>query len=413
VTGYGGVVLWKNQGDGTFRDETPAAGLDAKQWSSSAGWGDLNGDGNLDLYVTNYVNWSFANHPDCSVAPSMREICSPKEFQPLADEIYFNQGDGTFRNASEEAGLRKDGKGLGVMLADLDNDRDLDIYVANDTTPNFFYLNDGHGRMEEVGMLRGVALDDQGFSNGSMGVELCDYNSDGLYDIWVANYEDETFALYRNEGRGFFLHVSQSTGVTALGQLFVGFGTQCADFDRDGDEDIVVSNGHVIKYSRGAPRRQLPLYLENRGKRFARVNFPTDSYFAAGHEGRGIVGGDLDNDGDWDLVASNLNDPVAVLRNDVEANRWIGVQLSGTHSNRDAIGTHLTLETTAGNWVRQLRGGGSYLSTSDPRLYWGVPRGVEVRRLIVQWPNGQQQVLESPPLERFIRVIQPRLPPGQ
>ena len=406
ITGYGGVLLWTNQGDGTFIESSKAARLNADRWGSSAAWCDFNEDGCLDLYLANYVDWSFQNHPICSSTGDRREICSPKMFNPVPHYLFYSAGDGTFAETSKSAGLRDDGKGLGVVAADIDHDQDVDIYVANDTTPNFLYLNDGTGNFEEVGLLRGTALDDQGISNGSMGVDLCDYNLDGASDIWVANYEHETFAMYRNEGRGFFLHVSQATGVASLGQLFVGFGTACADFDHDGDEDITVANGHVIKYPSGAPRRQLPIYLENRNRRFHRIEFPSGNYFASDQEGRGLAAGDLDHDGDLDVVISHLNDPVSVLRNDLKSSSWIAVQLIGTASNRAGLGARLTLETSKGNLVRQLKGGGSYLSTHDLKVHWGIPIDATVERLRIEWPSGIVQVIERPEVGKVLQVVE-------
>ena len=280
VTGYGGLQLFRNHGDGTFEEAARDAGLTDTLWSSSAAWGDLNGDGALDLFVAHYVNWSFDNHPFCAAGNNgQRDVCPPKEFEGLPDVLYFGVGDGTFRDGSAEAGLMPVGKppevsmfdcdkGLGVLLADVDLDGDLDIYVANDTVPKFLYRNRGNGVFDEVGSQSGTALSDTATADGSMGLDIGDFNNDGLPDLWVANYERESLALYRNDGNCQFLHVSRSAGVTAVGSLFVSFGTLFLDFDRDGDEDIFVTNGHVIRYPVNAPLKQVPLLFENRGGRF-------------------------------------------------------------------------------------------------------------------------------------------------
>ena len=411
VTGYGGVQLWKNQGDGTFAEAAEATGLSVdKLWSSAAGWGDVNGDGHLDLYVAHYVNWSFENHPRCAgPAPGSIDICPPKVYEPLPDTLFLSDGEGRFVDGSEAAGLRKDGKGLGVVLGDVDRDGDLDIYVANDTTDNFLYLNDGHGVFQEVAQLAGVATDDRGTPNGSMGVDLGDYNLDGRPDIWVANFEVESFAMYRNDGHQQFLHVSQATGVTALNGLFVGFGTGFIDIDRDGDEDLVVTNGHVILFPRSAPLLQLPLLLRNeKGQRFRRIELKGPEYWTTPHAGRGVIFADLDNDGDMDMVFANNHEPAAVLRNDSAPDgQWLQVRLRGRGSNRDAIGAVLELETSIGKRVRLIKGGGTYLSQNDLRVNWGLPKGAQAQALVIKWPRGQEQRIEPVSLNQMLEVQEP------
>ncbi len=394
-TGYGPVQFWKNLGDGTFAEGGRAAGLDDEHWSSSAGWADLNGDHHLDLYVAHYVNWSFQNHPDCpSSQPGTREICPPRSFEPLPDVVYFSSGDGTFRNATVAAGLRRDGKGLGVLLCDVEPDGDVDIYVANDTTDNFLYLNSGSGTFEETGLSRGVALDDLGAPNGSMGVNLCDFNRDGRPDIWVTNYERESNALYRNEGNGYFLHVSQRLGITDLGDLFVGFGTACEDFDGDGDQDLMIANGHVIKYPHPATRKQLPLLIEDTGERFVRMPAPPENYFARAHEGRGLATADFDRDGDVDAAISNLNEPAALLENQFPIPaRWVALTLVGTQSNRDAVGARVDFQSAGGVLHHQVVGGGSYLSHSSRTIHFAWPAEEQAPAIVIHWPSGLRQTL--------------------
>lgn len=393
VTGYGGLQLWHNQGDGTLLEVSRASGIDDDSWSSSAGWGDLNGDGNLDLYVAHYVNWSFKNHPHCpGPQEGQREICPPRVFDPLPHLVLLSSGDGTFHDASEEVGLRTDGKGLGVVMSDLDLDGDLDIYVGNDTTDNFLYVNDGRGKLEEVGVLRGVARDDLGVANGSMGVDVCDFNRDGLPDLWVANYERESFGLYRNEGQGHFLHVSQSTGIIALGGMYVGFGTAFTDIDGDGDEDVLIANGHVIKYPQSAPIKQKPLLLVNENGRFRKAVLEPGGYFDQDHTGRGLAIGDLDGDNSPDAVFAHTNEPAALIRNRTKnGNRHFRLTLIGRQANRDAIGASVVLHTTAGDLLRQVKGGGSYLSQNELTLHWGLIAGCEIESATVHWPSGQQQ----------------------
>lgn len=399
ITGYGGVTLWRNQGDGTFVDATAAADLQDRLWSSSAGWGDLTGDGVLDLYVAHYVDWSFENDPPCRGPTGNPDVCPPRQFDGLDDLLYVGNGDGTFRDASQSAGLSPGGKGLGVILADLDEDGDNDVYVANDTVPNFLYVNDGHGVLEESGLARGVALDDMATPNGSMGVALTDYDADGWPDLWVTNYEDELFGLYRNLGDGNFLHASRRAGMSRIGTLFVGFGCVAGDFDGDGREDMVVANGHVVHHPRNAPVRQQPLLMQNRGQgEFARWSAPSESYFGQSWIGRGLATADVDRDGSLDLVFVNTNDRAALLYNrsagpagsldSRTSAKTLSVRLIGRSATRDPLGARAELQTTGGNQLRCLSGGSSYLSTSELRLHWRIPAGVELQRLTVAWPGG-------------------------
>lgn len=419
VTGYGGLLLFHNQGDGSFVELAHAAGLTDALWSSSAAWGDLNGDGILDLFVAHYVNWSFTNHPFCSAGQEkQREVCPPKMFEGLPDVLYLGLGDGTFRDGSSEAGLvnidnpsgvsmSNSDKSLGVLLADVDLDGDLDIYVANDTVPKFLYRNKGNGTFDEVAWQSGAALSDAATADGSMGLDIGDFNLDGLPDLWVANYERESLALYRNEGDCQFLHVSRSTGVTAVGALFVSFGTLFFDFDRDGDEDIFVTNGHVIRFPVNAPLKQLPLLFENLGGRFVNVAPWAGACLAVPHLGRGVAGGDIDNDGDIDLVLSPINEPTAVLINESpNDNHWLRIRLIGVKSQRDAVGAHVTLTTSAGKQTRQVKGGGSYLSQSDLCCFFGIPAKSKIEGLSVRWPSGTSQEVSDIAVDRSIVVIE-------
>lgn len=408
VTGYGGLRLFHNQGDGTFRETAKSAGLMDDRWSTSAAWGDINGDGHLDLYVAHYLTWNWQTHRTCrGSAPDLPEVCSPKEFEPAADYLFLNQGDGSFREASAEVGLRTDGKGLGVVMADLDLDGDLDVYVGNDTTENFLYVNDGRGHLEEVGGATGVDVDDHGIKNGSMGVDLGDFDNDGRPDIWVSNYLWESFALYHNLGQQQFQHRSQSLGIAAIGGLNVGWGTGFADLDRDGDEDLIAATGHVLFHS--PPERQIPIVLQNNaGRRFSRVAFPSQTYLGMPHHGRGLALADYDNDGDLDFAVSHNNEPASLIRNDITSTgSWFQVRLIGRTSNRDAIGAWLVLHTTGGSQLRLIKGGGSYLSHSDRRPFWGIPVGEQVLRLEIHWPSGRLQDVAMPQCNQTLTVIEP------
>ena len=401
VTGYGGLQFLKNLGDGTYMETATQARLDDKLWSSSAGWGDLNGDGFADLYVAHYANWSLDNNPECQGGgPDGRDVCPPREFEPLDDVLYLNNGDGSFTDASRSSGLVAGGKGLGVLLADLDQDADTDIYVANDTTPNFLYQNDGTGKLREIGVSSGTALDDRGIPNGSMGTAVGDFSNEGLPDLWVTNFEMETFGLYRNRGLCQFQHVSRDSGVNAIGARFVGFGTVTEDFDLDGDLDIAVANGHVVYYPVGNETAQEPVYLENLGDGVFKRTTPGEKggYFQQKHVGRGLVTADVDHDGKVDLIVSHLSDPGRVLKNVSETTgSSIRVELIGVKTNRDGIGSVVALHTSAGKQVRFRTGGGSYLSQNEAALFFGVREGVTCTNLTITWPGGR---IQDVPLNR-------------
>jgi hypothetical protein len=354
------------------------------------------------------VNWSFANNPACLSRPEVRDTCPPGRFAGLPHTLYHNNGDGTFTDVSAKAGLyqgkvRAQSKGLGVLLADLDEDGRPDIYVANDQTRNFLYLNHGGMHFTEEAMRSGVARDDLGRGNASMGVDAADYDGSGHLSLFVTNFQNELHSLFRNKGGGFFTYASRSAGLATLAADRVSWGTGFFDFDLDGHEDLVFVSGHVFQHPVAPESVAQRAYLLRNTRtptdrphqvRFADVSREAGPYFQTLHSGRGLAIGDLDNDGRPDLVISHLNEPVVVLRNICgEGCHWLGAELIG-REHRDLVGARLTLETGDRRLVRSVKGGGSYCSSDDRRVLFGLgdaavaPDGI---RLTVRWPGGTEQ----------------------
>jgi len=401
-----------------FEDVTAAAGLDKDiTWATSAAFGDLDGDGWPDLYICQYVNWSFANHPICG-DEIHQDVCPPKSFDGLPHKLYRNNGDGRFVDVSASAGLvaagRNSSKGLGVLLVDLDGDGKADIYVANDAVKKFLYLNHsrpGRIRLQEVGLASGAALDDKGNANGSMGVDAGDYDGSGRPSLWVTNYENELHGLYRNEirpGQVAFHFYTQLSGLAAMSQKYVAWGTSFVDVDLDGWEDLFIANGHVMRYHRanGMERKQPPLLYGNRGGKFQDISGRLGSYGRKTYMGRGVAFGDLDNDGRIDLVISHTNEPAAVLHGIGGAGcHWLGVQLLGK-DHADIVGAKVQLQVGERTLTRFAKGGGSYLSSNDRRLLFGLGSETKPGRLTVTWPNGVQQHIDGLAVDRYHRIFQ-------
>ncbi|TWT60536.1 FG-GAP repeat domain-containing protein [Rubinisphaera italica] len=389
ITGYGGLQLLSNNGDGSFSDVTDQVGLHDSSWSASAAWGDFNNDGFLDIYITHYVNWSIENNPICFNQDGHRDVCAPPDFSGLDDVIYLNSGDGTFTANREALGLSPEGKGLGVLLADWDEDGDLDIYVANDTVPNFFYSNNGNATFTEKALISGLAIDDMANSNGSMGLAVIDLDRDHRADIFVTNYEEELSALYMNLGGSNFSYESRQAGLNRLGKLFVGFGCVAGDFDLDGDHDVVISNGHAVRYPTNGELKQEPLLLINNDGRLNRMNAVPSSYFGQTHRGRGLATGDINRDGQLDLVFANILEPAVLLFGEVQQpqNRLL-VSLVGRKVNRDAIGARVCIKMKSSELVEWTTAGMGYLSSSPNELLFVIPEEEVIEEIEIMWPGG-------------------------
>jgi hypothetical protein len=420
VTGWGRVALFRNVGGTRFEDVTAAAGLDKGiTWATSAAWADFDGDGWPDLYICQYADWSWSNHPSCTYDGKTPDVCPPKNFSGLKHKIYRNNGNGTFTDVSATCGLLPGGpnasKGLGVVAVDVDGDGKPDVYVANDTVDNFLYRNrstPGKIDFEECGLASGAARDDRGMPNGSMGVDAGDYDGSGRPALWVTNYENELHALYGNlcrPGQALFSFQTTAAGIAALGQKYVGWGTAFIDFNLDGWEDLFISNGHAIRYPTGAgvTRQQKPVLLLNRGKgKFQLAGKRLGPYGQQDHLGRGVAFVDLDNDGRVDVVLQHLNEPAVVLRNVApEPHHWLGVQLVGA-GHRDVVGARVVLEAGGRRQTRFAKGGGSYASSSDRRLVFGLGQTERIDKLTVSWPDGQQQEWISLGPDRYHVVVQ-------
>jgi hypothetical protein len=411
---YGSNVLYLNNGNGTFQDISARARIDRRGWSTGGAFLDYDNDGDLDLYVANYGSWKlpdddrrcdgarglFAKNP----VPKLRVYCSPKSISPARHVLYRNNGDTTFTDVTEAAGVaRTDGRGLGVAAADLNNDGRIDLYVTNDLCPNFVYLNRGDGTFDDVTESSGAGYGPNGQTRAGMGVDTEDVNGDGLTDVLVTNFWNEALALFTNLGRGMFQDRARTSGLWHDSVLWVGWGCALADFDNDGWPDCFVANGHfddnLERLGYETPYAEPALLHRNvDGKKFQLATRQAGAYFDSDHVARGVAYGDLDNDGDIDLVVSHMDGPPALLRNDTPSRRhWIRVCLEGTRSNRDAVGARIEVVAGDRTIIRQRKGGTSFASAHDPRLVIGVGDAVVARQVTIRWPSGMvNQYAELP-----------------
>ncbi len=412
MTNFGRNVLYHNNGDGTFTDVTEKAGVGLNSWSTGCAFADVDNDGFVDLFVVNYVDFSLKNNKYCGdPVRNVRAYCHPNVYNGIPNHLFHNNGDGTFKDITKQAGLYTTaGKGMGVVFGDYNNDGWVDIFVANDSVPNFLYQNQGNGTFKELGFLAGAAVNANGQPGAGMGTDMADYDNDGLPGIIVTHLDMQSNTLYRNLGGGLFQDVSYESGQGEPSLPFVGFGTAFFDFDNDGYLDVAIANGDVLdnaSYFRDTasyPQRNTLFHNEGNGT-FKEVGLAGGAGFALVKVSRGLAVADFDNDGDLDLLITNNGQTADLLRNDGGSrNNFLMVRNVGTKSNRDGIGARLKLTVGSRSQSREVRAGSSYLSQNDMRVHFGLGQATRADRLEVRWPSGIIDVMENLAVDQMITV---------
>jgi len=415
VTGFPESALFHNNGNGTFTDVTEKAGVkNAGRWAASAAWFDYDRDGRLDLVVTNYAQLSFDNPKKCEMN-GVRSYCAQVAYQGLPLTLYHNNGDGTFTDVSERSGLDKFvGRALGVVTIDVNDDGWPGLFVARDASPNLLLLNQKDGTFKNVALDAEVAYDSNGLAKAGMGVDAGDVNGDGIPDFVITNFNDQYHSLFLGSLSFPYLDRAVASHLAQYSKSDVGWGVKFLDYDNDGNLDLVIANGHInqaVELTRGEVKyRESPLLLHNDGRgTFQSAAAEAGPVFNLAYSGRGLAIGDFDNDGDPDIAFTTLNGPPVLLRNNVgKDNNWIGFELQGTRSNRDAIGAKITVSLGDRRLVRWITGGSSYLSSHDKRVLVGLGhlRGGTRVGAEIRWPNGSVQSLSQLTPDRYYRVVE-------
>jgi enediyne biosynthesis protein E4 len=415
VTAYGGNKLYHNNGDGTFTDVTEKAGVAGSGWSTSAAWVDLDADGRLDLVVLRYLQWDFDDIWCGQRKEGYRAYCHPDAFHAISPLVYHNDGNGHFTEVSRQLGLAAPGKGLGIALADYDRDGHIDIFIANDSMPEFLYHNKGDGTFEDVALSSGVAVDGEGHTYAGMGVDFADYNNDGLPDLVVTDLASQMYALYRNNGDGTFTYDSYPSGLGRMTMAHSGWGVRFIDYDNDGWKDLLITQGHdldTIQLNFPNLRYREPMLLaRNTGQKFVDVSSQSGDIFQKAWVGRGLALGDIDNDGRLDAVVTGNDGALYVLHNATPTqNHWLTLLLIGHKSNRDAIGAEVKITTAKGIQMATVTTAGSYLSSSDKRVHFGL--GSEKTATVeIRWPSGVRQTIKNVSADQILQVDEPSTEP--
>jgi len=412
VTGYGGNRLYHNNGDCTFTDVTEKAGVGGGGWSTSATWVDLDNDGLLDLVVDRYVKWDWEDVYCGEHREGLRGYCHPDVFEAIPMLVYHNDGNGHFTEVSKKLGLDKPAKALGIAIADYDRDGRIDLYVANDSMPEFLFHQKPDGTFEERGLDSGVAVNAEGQTYAGMGVDFSDYDNDGWPDVLVTDLANQRYAIYRNNGDSTFDYVSNLNGLGVITLLHSGWGARFLDYDNDGWKDILIAQGHdldtIEKQFPNLHYREPMLLARNTGKKFVDVSAISGAVFKDAWVGRGMAIGDIDNDGRIDAVVSTNGGPAHVMHNETKtANHWITLHLTGHKSNRDGIGAVVKLTTPHGSqWVTVTTSSG-YLSSSDPRAHFGLGDSATATSIEIRWPSGIVQTLTNVKGDQQVQVDEP------
>ena len=395
VTCLGRNHLFKNNGNGTFTDVTNKAGVGDPRWSTGAAFLDYDNDGKLDLFVSNYVDFDLDHLPEFGKGRTCQfkgvpVQCGPRGLPGAGDSLYHNNGDGTFTDVSKKAGVSDPNGyyGLGVICSDFDEDGYVDIFVANDSTPNFLYHNNGDGTFKEIGFTSGTAVNESGSEQGCMGVTVGDYDRDGKLDLFITNFDDEYNILYHNDGHNAFTDVSYTAKLAEVSLPYVGWGTKFFDYDNDGWLDLFVVNGHAYPQRDHYRQREL-LHHNNRDGTFSEVAAQMGTALMQERVGRGAAFGDIDNDGDIDIVVNDLDGSPQLLRNDGgNSNNSVLIKTVGVNSNRDGIGARVKVVSGDLTQIDEVRSGGSYLSQNDLRLHFGLEKRTTIDLIEVRWPSG-------------------------